>query len=146
MGRDYLLFGNIAGVRYRDIKPVVPLRGFPADAAYEAQKNNHYTIKDNVDEDDENCISLATAQKWEGYGYSGVKIITMENGFRKIQSPDWHSHTWLTTAELEEAIRKTKTHPDFKYDIDEEYYAYLGAMQALEKRGNQVRVVIWFDN
>ncbi len=33
INRDYVLFGYMAGVRKKDVEPVVPLRGFPEDAS-----------------------------------------------------------------------------------------------------------------
>jgi len=54
-----------------------------------------------------------------------------------VTQPDWHSHSWLTTAELIEVIGE---------DIGPEYKAVIAAMQSLESSGHEARLVFWFDN
>ncbi len=52
---------------------------------------------------------------------------------------DAHSKSWCTPDEWEKAI--TTDDPPAP-----DYFAMLGAMRELEKRGHQARVVFWFDN
>jgi hypothetical protein len=154
-GRDYLLFANIAGVRVDNINPVVELRGVPEDAGWRAKWDNYYIINDEdaercEDHDENRYVRLATAKEWESYGYSKIVYGTGKSD-PYIQSPDHHSHTWLTVDELEEALNRTDNHPERSKSlgfgkVDAEYRALVAAMRVLEENGFRTRMVIWFDN
>ena len=58
--------------------------------------------------------------------------------------PDWHSATWLTVEEFELAIKRASGGDG--PPVHDSYWALLAAMKCLKDRGNEVRVVIWFDN
>lgn len=153
-GRDYGLFGYIAGVRH-EVEPVVPLRGYPADAGYSAQHDNHLLINDEYGKDGDGWCTEEQARNWVKSGCS--KRIPAKRdeknqpmGADKVTHPDWHSHTWLTADELERAINAIESDaqrmkwPNSKVDV--EYHGVIGAMRAMEAKGREVRAVIWFDN
>ena len=151
-GRDYCLFGYIAGVR-SDVAPVVEQRGFPNDPAWTTKSENHLYINDKyANEGDEEYVTEAEAQSWVKSGCSKMIYARRdENGVAQgsdqVTHPDWHSHTWLTADELEKAIELANV----EYQkgnwgkVNIQYEALLAAMRTLEKE-DDVRVVIWFDN
>lgn len=129
-GRNYHLFGRIAGVRGG--KAMIPPRGLPKDIGIVAQFASQLTVveDDNPRAQDEGCCTRTQATRW-GEQYLDEKKTT-------VVHPDWHSHTWLTVDEWAQAIRGAA------YSI--EYKAMLAAMRSLAQSGHDVRVVIWFDN
>lgn len=152
-GRNYTLFGVLAGVRgqYRDsFMPKGKLDR--EEMGWSSRDANWLYIAENEKETDwENGVTtLETARKWEGYG---CKIENDQNGRPAwVEHPDWHSHSWMSIEELEEAFNRYKVHATSEWgedvtDVPIEYRALLASMKALEDGGeNEVRVVFWFDN
>lgn len=138
-GRDYGLFGYIAGVRYEEAPTPIPPRGYPKDLGFWARIDLFIRISNSEDADDsEGTCSPETAVSWGG------KIVE-DNGNRFTENPDYHSHTWLTTEELAMIIGLHEGVEEHG-EVGVEYHALLGSMKALEARGHPARVVIWFDN
>lgn len=141
-GRDYGMFGIIAGLRTGD-EPLYPLKGLPADAGWEAGRDAHLIINDEYADDDGYC-STANAEQWAKHGET--IILNPHNGKPwRVTHPDWHSHTWLSREEYEEVLREyQRRYPSEK--VGTEWWGLLGAMAMMAGTGAQVRLVIWFDN
>ncbi len=120
-GRNYAVFGFLAGVR-REGPAVVAPRGMPADAAYESKDDNDL---------------------WVARGSS--KYIKDKDGKNAwVSHPGWHTHSWMTTNEFEKAVSLAiAEHPQYP---EPEYTAIIAAMRSFEKQGFEARVVFWFDN
>lgn len=137
-GRDYGMFGLLAGVRSGD-KPVYEVRGVPEGLAYEAVDESRLYISADAPDEDGNC-SPESAERWVNEGSS--KYTDERKVF--VTHPDWHSHSWLTPDEWEAVLAKCAQRE--WGEPDPEYYAMLAAMRCLESKGRKVRVVFWFDN
>jgi len=137
-GRDYTMFGILAGVRYHPKKGFDP-RGIPNHHLSWAANDNLY-LYITEDGEDDNSTTLEQAKLW------GKEIIYDDDGKPfKVKHPDWHSHSWLTTKELAQAYKWYEEELGHKPGL--EYRALLKLMKALEDNGkNKVIVVFWFDN
>lgn len=97
-GRNYWLFSLMAGVR-NDSNPnllLFPPKGLPKEVGYIARYENELFVPENYT-GEERTTSRENADKWiaagkSKQGYHGEKWVT---------NPDWHSHSWLTTKEME---------------------------------------------
>lgn len=134
-GRHYELFGKLAGVRSNEPAIIEP-RGIPDDLSSYAKSDWYLFIDDSVSALDGFCSS-AQAALWSDHG---KKIIDHNGAPYKIEHPDWHTPSWVSADELEAAMMACS------YDVSDEYYAFLAAMRVFEARGNEVRMVFWFDN
>jgi hypothetical protein len=136
-GRNYSLFGRIAGVRDLMEEPVVRPRGRLDNLGYEAAKDSRiYVRREPGEQITPGSTSLAAAEKWVDEGLS-----TFSPDGRYVSHPDHHTHTWLTPNEFAEALKE--------WNGDEwglEYRAMLAAMRSLESDGQDVRLVVWFDS
>jgi len=137
-GRDYSLFGILAGVRDRPEKGYDP-KGIPDfELGWGARHDLYLTITEDGLE--ENCCTLEQAERYHRpiiKDKDGKSLMTMH--------PDWHNHSWLTTEELAQAYRWLKKYE--KRGPGLEYRVLLKMMKALEDNGkNEVVVVFWFDN
>jgi len=88
------------------------------------------------------------AQRWSQYGR---KIVERDGKPVWVEHPDWHSHSWMTTKELQKAYKIYEKHASKEWDDDirvgVEYRAILAAMKEIESCGEyEARVVFWFDN
>jgi len=142
-GRNYTLFGILAGVRDNPMdkdKMFYP-KGLPGfELSYEALDSLYLYIREEDECDEEGSCTLAQAQRWGKY------IINDSSGkpWRTLH-PDWHSHTWLTTQELVQTYRWYKKETGHAPGL--EYRVLLKMMKDLENKGeNEVVVVFWFDN
>lgn len=159
-GRNYWMFGILSkGVRSDFDEGFIP-KGMPDfnDLSYSTRSDYVLNISDN--ENDESSVSLQKAIKWASGVYSSSVLYYREPTDDKpswVSSPDWHSHSWLTTEEYEKAIQiyknkcieANKRDPDYA-SLDDiiipEYEAILDVMKSLERNGRVCRVVFWFDN
>ena len=132
-GRDYEIFGLLAGVRGGTalVKP----RGFPTDASFEARCDNQLYLTDN-EVAGERETQKTKAQEWVDRGNS--EFLIRDGKPYAVTHPDWHTHSRLTSKEFEAAI--------FDHINEEEYWAILAAMKSFEKSGHEARVVFWFDS
>lgn len=147
-GRNYTLFAVLAGVRGQyddsfDPKGILEKDEMGCISGREA----HLYILDKPTSEihEEGCCYREQAEKWAQYGRRIIKD-------KWIEHPNWHSHTWMSIEELEEAFNRYKAHATSEWgrevtDVPVEYRALLASMKALEDGGeNEVRVVFWFDN
>lgn len=96
-GRNYLMFEAMAGVRGEESKAIVPPRGQPKDLAWASEWDAFLQISEDGKGDHE--CTLESAKRWHG------EIINDSDGKpEKTPHPDWHSHSWLSAAELGSAI------------------------------------------
>lgn len=147
IGRDYYLFGLIAGVR-GNLHPVVPVRGLPKTQSIDVKHDSCLYVNNDAKDSNEcdgNTCTAAQAIEWVEQGSSEY----VDNG-RYVTHPDWHNYTWLTLDEVKEVLKQ------YKKSIDKDQfgnsnvailYAIIGAMSGLEKvEGYKSRLVCWFDN
>lgn len=138
-GRSYWMFGLIAGVR-REPKNRLSPKGLPENLGYASKNDNRLYISE--DGNGEGEVTLEKALKWVNNGC----VITYNNGKPTwVSHPDWHSHTWLTSKELEFCL------DEFYKEVTEEgkfveYEAVLVALKKFEECGEQARVIVWFNN
>lgn len=143
-GRNYTLFGYLAGVRDTEVKQIVPSRGLPENLGWSAGYDSSIRINDEVSDNEEGFCTLKQAQEWVKYG---CKIEERDGKPYRVSHPDWHSHSWMSVNEFGKVL-KSATSGD-KQDGNnpgDEYFALLAATKELKKRGNEVRIVFWFDN
>ena len=138
-GRNYFIFGIISeGVRCETTFSYPP-KGMPDDAAYMVRNDNQLYISEN---EGEGNTTLARAQKWVDSG--SCKFVNDNDGNPTwVTHPDWHSHSWLSTAELEKAM---EFYRENGHGTEPKYEALLASMKRFEELGFESRVVFWFDN
>ncbi|MCT3693488.1 hypothetical protein HZQ67_13835 [Elizabethkingia anophelis] len=140
-GRNYFMFGLLSkGVRSQNEKGIEP-KGLPDNMSYKSSNNAYIYINDDYDENDDEYCSIEIAKRWAEYG---CKIIFRDEKPFKVEHPDWHSHSWLTTQEFEKQLEIYNSEPG--YYPEPEYMAVLASMKELEKYDNECRIVFWFDN
>jgi hypothetical protein len=135
-GRNYELFGLLAGVRSDGDEQMVPSRGMPDDASFMATHANQMFI---TTEGEGRC----TLEQARHYETLGSTIIEQDGKPTWVTHPDWHSHSWCTTTELDACLKRVHK---LTGAWAMEYHALLAAMQKLEHYGCEVRCVFWFDN
>ena len=134
-GRDYDLFGKIAGLRNGGEAPMFKVRGLPEKIGYWAKSDNEMFITENGGGE------YATRDQADRWVASGASKYTDERQVF-VTNPDWHSHTWLTVGEMKRAIEA----PSKWGERDVEYHGIIAMMEEIERRGYEGRFVIWFDN
>lgn len=155
-GRSYVAFAVLAGVRnwFSDVPgnelPVpFPRRGMPSDAGYDANDDNWLFVDDSpdYDSDSDHITSRATAERWVKNGSSKYKGDD-ERGRKLVSHPDWHSHSWLTPAEMRHALESLDGVVGYKF-LEHEYHRGWQVMLAVAEKLAEfgaVRIVFWFDN
>lgn len=136
-GRNYALFGILAGVR-GSIEPRVPLRGRPDDMGYDASGDAWVYVVTDEEISDEYWMGRSKAERYVENGYCEWR----DESHKFVSNPDWHSYGWLTTAEWRDCVQDDR----LQWPAQVEYFAMCGAMDELERRGYPARVVFWFDN
>jgi hypothetical protein len=133
LGRNYNLFGLMAGVRGFQ-KAIFEPRGVPENISWGVVDD--YTL---FITDDPKCMdhpgfcSLDDLRRWNG---------RLWNEHRAIH-PDWHTPSWLTTYEFAQVVEQynqilKEAHPLAQATLD--------LMQSLDRSGLKARLVFWFDN
>lgn len=138
-GRDYDMFGILAGVR-APREPVVPLRGLPEfdSLSWRAQQAAFLRISD--DERHADIEGFCTTEQAKGWRNPIFEARNFEWTFH----PDWHSPGWLTADEFALCLGTYMTDVRECYSI--EWDAILASMRAFEERGAKTRLTFWFDN
>lgn len=150
--RNYVMFGVLAGVRVPDAKLFDP-KGMPAgNLGYDTATRYWTNVAPEAHPewaDDDDWISLEKAQDWVERGYS-VGESDDKGRLRRVSGPDWHSHSWLTADELQQALDHYKklavTYWPNDGEAPAEWAATIAAMRTFEASGKQSRLVFWFDN
>ena len=138
-GRDYEMFGYIAGARMGIA--LTPAKGIPSNLGYRAN-SDWYLIIDDKFANMDGYTSLKNALQWQKQGHKIIEHPDRPGMPWQIEHPDWHTPTWLTLKEYRACLLEN---PDGREIVDD-YWAIEGAMAALVKRDNDVRLVCWFDN
>lgn len=141
-GRDYMMFGLLAGVRYDSEKNLEP-KGLPNDLGHTSMFDARLYITEDGRGEHETTLENALRYN-KNYG---CKLYNGSNDKPTwVDHPDWHSHSWLTTKEFSKVLTTYSRHSD-NWGVPLEYKALLSAMKTLEKSGKyEARVVFWFDN
>ena len=97
-GRDYILFGLIAGVRH-SVPPIIKPRGIPTSPGLSYSASDSYYL--NVVDDDAprvsaNSVRSTLAQEWVSEAYACYT----DSSKMRITNPNFHSATYLTVDEL----------------------------------------------
>lgn len=141
-GRYYYIFGLLCKGVIMDLENGIPERGLPEKLGYSASFDNLLRITETGEED--GCCTIEKAKRW------GSLILDMhfnpDGQPYWATHPDYHSHTWLTLGEFEKQLLFYKNHPEVKPGDAIQYFALLSACKTIEEAGNDVRVVLWFDN
>lgn len=166
--RSYGMFTVMAGVRAygAEVQQFEP-KGLPDKVSYHVEDGYTLFVVDSKTEEPGFC-SREEADRYLKYGskYWG-------DDEARVTHPDMHTPSWLTTDELKLAYKRFREYyiqsvlPVFNKGMDEdeinkefdrvrgleepvspipEVEAAIGAMEALDKMGNQARLVFWFDN
>jgi hypothetical protein len=164
-GRDYYMFGLLAGVR--SDRTLFEPKGLPdGRLSYQAESYMTLWISDEH-AGGENACTLADARKWEAQG----ETITNDKDGKpyRVSNPDLHSYSWLSLEDyryvlvyykLGDKAAEIDVDPEDhqaviqavaalrgggeRYDVG--YGAILAAMEHIEQRGKQTRLVFCFDN
>lgn len=135
-GRNYEMFGHLAGVRY-DVRPVVAPRGVPDDLGWSA--SDAYWLFAETEADSKRH------DDWVKNGSSRYRILDGKENKSWVSHPDYHTHSWLTRREFQLALfRYVNANPDAKIPVN--YEAIDKLLAHYEKRGMEARLVFWFDN
>ena len=97
-GRDYILFGLIAGVRH-SVPPIIKPRGIPTAPEMSYVVSDSYylsVVDDNATRVYVNSVRSSQAQTWVSDSYSCYT----DDSKMHITNPDFHSATHLTLDEL----------------------------------------------
>ena len=132
--RNYDLYAKMADVRnYSGIIPIAPMRGFPDQAGYFAERAYYQWIDDKIKGDA--FISSRAAEKKVAAGYAHYSPDK-----KRVSCGNWHSPSWLTGEEFCTAVHEVAA--------DDIYWMAVAA--AVEHVNNhpdfECRVVFWFDN
>src|SRR6185295_18688606 len=123
-GRNYTMFGYLAGVRC-DGPPVVPVRGLPINAGYSAKDDAALWISET---DADGYVTAAQAARYvEACGSQYI------DDKRRVTHPDWHSHSWMTPQEWDQAIALTQAE-NSRWGMPE-YKAISAALHSLANEG-----------
>lgn len=156
-GRNYVLFTVLAGVRdYGDgPRPLFQPRGIAPHLGWNASDDlGLYVTMDEKQAEQEGWTTLERAARWVQQGKSkwmDYDKVLASNDFPahvkypRVTDPDWHSHSWVTAAELKAAIDKVQNETPYKVSV--EWKALLAALLVLGgENGENARMVFWFDN
>lgn len=147
-GRNYIMFAVLAGVRGR-YKDSFERKGrIPINQLSWSSKDDFYIYVSENPVEFQYSVTLEQAKKW---GERGYEIIEHNGKPSWVENPDLHTHTWMSSDELEKAFEIYKVHATAEWeteiDVPLEYKAILSVMRTLEGEGeNEVRVVFCFDN
>jgi hypothetical protein len=172
-GRDYTMFGIMAGVR-DDSEQMFEPRGLPdGKLSYQVEDYVRMRIADEGSEPSDDEVTLEQARSWTT-GHYGETITNDAQGKpRWVTNPDLHSHSWLTLDEYRQVLNRYKfgevTDELDEIDVADEdkevvtqavaalrggggreydvgWGAILAAMEYFAARGCQTRLVFCFDN
>jgi hypothetical protein len=97
-GRDYILFGLMAGVRH-SVPPIIKPKGIPTTPTLSYEVTDAYylnVISDEAPRAPTNSIRESLAKEYVSEAYS----IYVDDSKLRITNPNFHTPTWLTLDEL----------------------------------------------
>ena len=164
IGRDYALFGLLAGVRNKTAESMSP-KGLPIDGiSWRTQlAYGLHVYEGGGTVPDEGYCTREDADRWLAAGWS----VTI--GDNLISNPDWHTPSWVTVTELESVLPKLRDeydacnrreqeemekmatcaeerHRSWEYVVSPEIPALIAYMKGFAEAGYDTRLVFWFDN
>ncbi len=144
--RNYRMFAIMAGVRDYDGIKLFDAKGMPEGPVSYAVEKDHWLriVPENHPEwaDSDGWTSKGSAESWVADGYSTP--VFKDDVLERVTNPDHHSHSWLSSDELEQCIERYKELFDGKAPT--EWVAILASMKAIEGNGDKARLIFWFDN
>ena len=146
LGRDYNLFGYLAGVRSSVIPEVAP-RGVPESMGSDAFSDYWLYIEEDEDVVLEGTVTRSQAEKYHGYNCRymygrDVYIQVQDEKPTWVENPDAHTASWLNAQEFEAAVLKAEK----VMGVSDICKGVISMMNELHRLGNDVRIVFWFDN
>ena len=141
LGRDYSMFGALAGVRERDVECLYEPKGFPDGSSAVDEGYGLLVVEDEKmkDEDWSECIKESEALELVKRG----KPLFSYYNSQYMADPDWHTPSYLSYTELENVLTMFKENTGRSNTHIE---SILGSMKPFHKEGTDVRFVFWFDN
>jgi hypothetical protein len=127
--RNYQLFAAMAGVRGEGPTP----KGLPDGVSWQVKDAYTLRVTDGLNQDEGSCCQ-GDAIRWIKEGASTLwpeRRALVQLG-DLITHPDWHSASWLSTAEVEA--------------IGGPLAGCAARMRAAETYEHPCRIVFWFDN
>jgi hypothetical protein len=104
-GRNYLMFAVLAGVRTDNPSDaLIPARGPLNDMGFSADNDAYLYIHDTDGEHSEGTTKERAKDFVEKQGCHYKN--NNEGKPTWVSHPDWHSHSWLTTAEFKAALER----------------------------------------
>lgn len=106
--RNYVLFAALVGVRNDGwVEPVAEPNGLPERLSWRTEEDYYLTVDDEAEAKGwERYCSEDQAARWVRQGVSSWGPPHPNPKYRRISHPDWHSTSWFTVPELEEAQRR----------------------------------------
>ncbi len=90
-------------------QPSFEPKGVPDDISWKtSEEYTLYVAGDDEDGDADGCCSMKSAMEWLGSGSSEVWGDTIDGKVARVTSPDWHSGSWLGTAEMEQVAARMR--------------------------------------
>lgn len=143
--QNYAMFGALAGVREEYLQ-VVPLRGLPDDMCkytedylyhpviYKTEDWSYYSPTDIT------CVTHADALKYvKEFGCHW-----RDKDQKYVSDPDFHSHNWCTTQEMNECVETVVKKSDWGIGVD--WHVLAKFMNFYEECGYECRAIYWFDS
>lgn len=140
-GRDYAMFGKLAGVRGEGRNAIVPPRGLPTGRLGFSTSDDWWLYISDTGGEGEGVVPRAKAEEYARYAPPGENPYRLGSAgeIRWVRHPDWHTASWLTRVEYDAALLSVGGH-DVAYD------AVSAVMSVFARAGQETRVVFWFDN
>jgi hypothetical protein len=88
--------------------------------------------------------SIEEALRWEKENDCRIYYSEIDKKSIFVDDPDWHTDTWLSLSEYEQALENYKEYTNKEPSSD--YLAVLAAMKVFQNTGYETRLIIWFDN
>jgi hypothetical protein len=149
IGRDYPLFGKLAGIRSAEV-PLVAPRGLPFDVSYDVFANYYSLVVEKHSAWNFRGMNFVTEDEAasllkRGVSHrppAGIKTTEVTSELEYVSNPDWHSPSWLWCEEVLSAVSN---------DIitaNAEFHVVVDTLQSIEHHMTNARsrIVFWFDN
>ena len=138
--RDYDVFAALAGVR-TDAAPLIPPRGFPSDASWDAHRSYYHRVSDDETQYHDGLWWIEKSEHAESYVARGISHRKLWRNVDLVSDPDAHHPSWLAGTEFSAALRASSLDLD---KLSSEYLVVIAALDLFATR--HARVVFWFDN
>jgi hypothetical protein len=139
-GRSYGVFAGMAGVRGHFDWTIEP-KGYPRDIGWWTASELFLAVVDDADatKDTRHRVGRTQAQKWLDSGFSKSIVVARDNT-EYITRPDYHTPSWLSTAEYKKIINELD-----RDTVGSSFLGILAMMETMEQTGSECRLVFAFD-